>query len=342
MEGTADPDRTASALRRLRLLTAITVAMQCGFLGAPIVLLNFSTGGIVRTGGSALLIIFILLAFAVTVHLFRTLTRSVASRSDAESALREQISAAAVARERERFARDMHDLVGHGVSTIVLKGEMAYRAAATDPATARGALHEIVQLARKALTDIREISRSNRGLSLETELDSVVSTLTGLGIEVTADISHDDLTSDTSTVLAIVLREGTTNLLRHGRGRRCEIRTRTLNGTVIMILTNDCGPGDCPDLADGGSGLENLAARVAAVGGRFQAARSGDRFILGVEIPQDAFTRAGSDEPPGFLGHPERVDQVAGVELGDDGGQVVADRSHREREGRCDLRRSRA
>ncbi|MEU6714079.1 histidine kinase [Nonomuraea sp. NPDC046802] len=257
--------------------------------------LQVTTHGPVRLGGTVLITGVTALALGSMILLIRTLAQSAANHSSVASTRSELIGAAVAARERQRFARDLHDLISHGVSTIALKAEVASRADAADTASARRELREIVRLSGEVLTDIRRISHRHRRMSLDAELESVVSTLTGLGVEVTADISHEKLNPDTSTVLAIVLREGVTNLLRHGRGRRCEIRTRSLNDTVMMILVNDCVPASSGDGAADGSGLENLAARVAAVNGRFHAARSGDRFILGVEIPQEVFTGMSSD-----------------------------------------------
>jgi two-component system, NarL family, sensor histidine kinase DesK len=290
MERVEVSDPTTSTFRKLYSLLAITVAFQCGFLGVHIFALQLTTEGLVRLGVTILITGVTALALGATILLVRMVTQSAASREDIASTRNELIGAAVAARERQRFARDLHDLISHGVSTIALKAEVAYRTATADTARARQELREIVRLSKEVMTDIRRISNSHRRMSLDAELESVVSTLTGLGVEVTADLSHEKLNPDTSTVLAIVLREGVTNLLRHGRGRRCEIRTRTLNSTVVMILANDCAPGTCGEAAADSSGLENLAARVAAVNGSFHAARSGDRFILGVEIPQEVFT----------------------------------------------------
>ncbi|MBE8525364.1 two-component sensor histidine kinase [Amycolatopsis sp. H6(2020)] len=198
------------------------------------------------------------------------------------------VRAQTIAEERRRFSHDLHDLMGHGISTVVLKSELAAKVAESDPRRAKGELEDVIKVSRDLLTNVREVAHGHHRMSLDAELESVVSTMSSLGVEVDADISHDTLDADTSTVLAIVLREGVTNLLTHGRGRRCEIRTRTLNGKVVMILTNECVAGTEGKAC--GSGLESLADRVSAVNGRFHTARSGDRFILGVEIPQGVFS----------------------------------------------------
>ncbi|MER7131762.1 sensor histidine kinase [Streptosporangium saharense] len=311
MEEIARSDTSRRAFARLRSLAAVTVAAQCGFWGARI--LDASFGEDLLLGGVVALAIAGAtgIGFLTLRRLGDSLVRWRGHRAALEAAKAELLCAAAIAQERERIARDLHDLLSHGISTITLKGELARRITPAESSRVREELSEIIEISRKALADVRELSHNHSRMSLQDELDSVRSTLSGLGIRVEADISPEPLDPDTGTVLAIVLREGVTNLLKHGTGRWCEIAVRSTDEAVTMVLANDCAPGSPWRPGRGGNGLANLAARVATVNGSFSATRSGGRFVLEVAIPLGTFSSGSSGvsgsvegvsgQPPRFL-----------------------------------------
>jgi two-component system sensor histidine kinase DesK len=198
----------------------------------------------------------------------------------------------AVEKERVRFARDLHDLLGYSLSTITLKTELARRLGGEDWDRAVQELADILQISRRALVDVRTVSSGYRQMSLEAELRSARSVLGAAEVNsrVRADVDLSDLSKPASTVLATVLREGITNMLRHSSARNCEITVERQNGFVRLTISND-GAGKAPkrrraaaDAENGiengpengpengsGSGIGNLTQRVEALGGKLVA-----------------------------------------------------------------------
>ena len=203
-------------------------------------------------------------------------------------AARSELARMAVAQERLRFARDLHDLLGYSLSSITLKSELAYRLAEGQPERARVELSSILQISRQALSDVRVVASSYRDMHFAEEVSSVESMLLATDVDVSVEVSLPDLPKGLDTVLATVLREGVTNVLRHSKVQHCSIIGRVADGTVRLELVNDgitAEPADCPDLA-GSSGLGSLGLRLAAVGGRLTAGVYPDgRFHLVAEAP---------------------------------------------------------
>ncbi|MEU3569500.1 histidine kinase [Kitasatospora sp. NPDC036755] len=197
-------------------------------------------------------------------------------------AARTELAELAVDRERLRFARDLHDLLGSSLSVAALKCQLAERLAGQDPERARAEMAEVLALVRQAMTDTRRLSSGDLRLSLAREARSAVAALRAAGIEVEAELDCAGLPSEVDAVLATVVREAVTNLLRHSAARRCGIRAeRDGLGTVRLVVSNDGVPGE-PDGPDGaprapgdGRGIGNLTARLRAVGGRLTAERDG-------------------------------------------------------------------
>ena len=138
-------------------------------------------------------------------------------------AARDDLAQLAVIRERMRFARDLHDLLGYSLSAITLKAELTRRLVSADPAQARDELAEVVDIARQALADVRLVASGYRNMSLAEETSSVVTLLSSAGIAVRADVTSEPIDETADTVLATVLREAATNLLRHSTAQNCLI-----------------------------------------------------------------------------------------------------------------------
>jgi two-component system sensor histidine kinase DesK len=184
----------------------------------------------------------------------------------------------AVARERLRFARDLHDLLGYSLSSITLKNELIQRLIDHNPRRAREEVAEVLTISRQALADVREVARGYRDMSLLVEGESASSVLKAAGIDAHVDVVVPGLSSTANTILATVLREGVTNLLRHSQPRTCTITARmTADGSDLVRLQIDndgVTRSDREAAEDGdrvGTGLSNLSARVAAVGGTVTA-----------------------------------------------------------------------
>jgi two-component system sensor histidine kinase DesK len=209
----------------------------------------------------------------------------------------------AVEKERLRFARDLHDLLGYSLSTVILKIELTQRLGKVNWARASEELSDVLRITRQALADVRMVSSGYRQMSLATELDSVGGILQVAGISSDTHVGFDitELSQEASTLLSTVLREGVTNMLRHSDAQRCEIfinRIGEASEIVEMRLVNDGLRGhlseDCV-----GSGISNLTMRVEASGGRLTAQVSDGWFHLITEVPEDAPAPAeAADETP--------------------------------------------
>ncbi|GLY54912.1 hypothetical protein Lesp01_85670 [Lentzea sp. NBRC 102530] len=193
---------------------------------------------------------------------------------------REELATAAVTRERLRFARDLHDLLGYSLSAITLKTELAHR---LSPVQARRELAEVRDIARQALADVRSVALSYRELSLDEELASARALLAVAGVDVRVDAG--EVPPEVAGTLATVLREGVTNLLRHSKAERCDIGLSTSDRLVALEIVNDGVPAGERRSADG-SGIGNLTTRVRALGGDLHAGLTPEHtYRLRAEIP---------------------------------------------------------
>jgi signal transduction histidine kinase len=201
---------------------------------------------------------------------------------------RNELAQLAVADERLRFARDLHDLLGLSLSAITLKGELAHRLVHAYPARAKQEVAEILDVARRALADVRSVAKGYQDLSLEQEAWSAKSVLAASNIDTHLELDYQDLPVPVRTTLGTVLREGVTNVLRHSKAEHCEIVVHQAAGQVSLDIFND-GVGEDDDNepdVDGGSGIRNLSGRVAELSGETTAGLEPDgRFRLHVVIP---------------------------------------------------------
>ncbi len=206
---------------------------------------------------------------------------------------RTQLAKMAISEERLRFARDLHDLLGLSLSAMTLKSEVTQRLLDIDPTKAAEELTEILDLARHALADVRSVASSYRELSLDDEYRSAESVLTAADVRVTMEVQYKELPVLVRTVLAVVLREGVTNVLRHCRAEHCDIVIRQTESEVYLDIVNDGvdQANTAPTVqVDGaivaGSGIRNLSYRVAKVGGELHTGVEADgRFRLRVGVP---------------------------------------------------------
>lgn len=200
------------------------------------------------------------------------LTREVDAGQEARARL-------AVSEERLRFARDLHDLLGHSLSVIALKSELSAKLGTHDPQAAAAEMRQVRALAKDALTEVRRAVRGYRALDLDEELASVRAVLEAAGVRCAIDADTAGLSDDARTMLAWALREGVTNALKHSTASFAAITIRD----GILELRND----GVADDADGpGSGLDGLRERAGAVGGSVTArATDGGEFLLRAAVP---------------------------------------------------------
>jgi two-component system, NarL family, sensor histidine kinase DesK len=220
--------------------------------------------------------------------------------SQALRAARAEIAHLAVANERLRIARDLHDLLGHNLSLITLKSELARRLVSIDSERVTNEISDIEQTARKMLQEVREAVGSYRQPTLASELQGAQEILNAAGIAYIYedDEKHiDNLPTTVETVFAWAVREGVTNVIRHSRAHQCIIHiTRTRYEGQVEII--DDGTGSTNQAQDStatiptnnidhtGNGLRGLAERVASLGGQFHVGpHDAGGFRLAVSIP---------------------------------------------------------
>ena len=201
------------------------------------------------------------------------------------SQAREQIGRLAVGEERLRFARDLHDLLGHSLSVIALKSELAGRLIKTTPGLAAHEVTDIEKVARDALREVREAVAGYRQPTLAAELAGAREALTAAGIEFRVDQDHVGLPPAVEAVLAWAVREGVTNVMRHSQAKRCAIRIVNQDGHATVEVVDD-GRGGTPEA---GSGLHGLDERVVERGGTLVAEplpHEGFRLRVTLPLPE--------------------------------------------------------
>lgn len=201
-------------------------------------------------------------------------------------AARDEVARLAVAHERVRFARDLHDLLGHSLSLIALKSELAGRLLPAQPDRAAAEVADIEHVTRQALAEVREAVGGYRAPTVAGELASARRALAAAGIEVALEWPEVRLAAGTEAVLAWTVREASTNVIRHSGAERCAIRLRDEAGIVALEVSDDGRGGAAGGDGRGGAGLAGLAERVERGGGRLEAgARDTGGFTVRVAVP---------------------------------------------------------
>lgn len=231
-------------------------------------------------------------------------------------AARETRARLAVAEERLRFGRDLHDVMGRNLAVIALKSELAVQLARRGRSEAMDQMTEVQRIARESQREVREVVRGYRDADLANELAGSQGVLTAAGIDCAITGTAAELPAQVQSALGWVVREATTNVLRHGNARKCALSLRVTRELVTLTVENDgvpreAGPGPGPDGGSGprrGSGLVGLRERLEEVDGVLRAGASGGVFRLTAEVPlrPSPDTRAdtpgkparGSDEAP--------------------------------------------
>ena len=246
--------------------TAVGVTVTAAVLGVDSSVIGSLAVTIVAIGG-------MMAAFA----------RKIAANRELHEA-REELAELAVSEERLRIARDMHDLLGHSLSVIALKSELASRLLEQDPARAADELEDIQTVTRQALAEVREAVQGYRRQALADALERARAALGAAGIDCELDGTPAGLPADVESVLAWAVREGTTNVVRHSGARHCSIRVRA-EGSRAAVEVEDNGQGD-HGAAIAGSGLTGLAERAAGMRGTLEAgARPEGGFRLRLSVP---------------------------------------------------------
>jgi two-component system sensor histidine kinase DesK len=211
--------------------------------------------------------------------------RLVAQVGDLEDT-RAALARNAVDTERRRLSGDLHDVLGQSLTALSLKADLARRLVHRDRARAAAELDGLLRLAVAQEAEVDAITRGARTVELAAEVRAAVGLLEAAGARVEWELRLDGLDGPTRTLLAWVVREGATNIVRHARPHRCTLRAGidADRGAVVLELTND-GLGAPPE-GPGGTGLRGLAGRLAVAGGVLHAGREPDGlFRLRAELP---------------------------------------------------------
>ncbi|MEU9100500.1 histidine kinase [Streptomyces sp. NPDC048361] len=198
---------------------------------------------------------------------------------------RETEARLAVAEERLRFGRDMHDVLGRNLAVIALKAELAVQLAQRGRPEAVAQMVEVQRIAQESQKEVREVVRGYREADLGVEIEGARGVLAAAGIGCAYSGPADGLTVETQSALGWVVREATTNVLRHGDARSVAINLAVTERTATLVVENDGVP-ERPSTSPG-SGLAGLRERLSALGGTLEAGPAGEgMFRLTAEVPR--------------------------------------------------------
>ena len=205
----------------------------------------------------------------------------------------EEIEHLAKVAERERIARDLHDVLGHTLSVITLKSELAGKLLDRDPQRAAQEIHEVEEISRQALSDVRDAIRGYRSQGLLAELARAKSTLETAGLTVECDAAASvNIPAMQESILSLAVREAVTNIVRHAHARTCRMRLEQQNGSCRLQISDD-GRGWN---GNEGNGLRGMRERVEMVGGTLQRiGASGTTVTITLPLKAPVMQTEGAD-----------------------------------------------
>jgi two-component system sensor histidine kinase DesK len=275
----------ASALMLLPRRLAATVVIV-GVAGYEVAEFNASRAAGYASPQVALFMVYYLAIFVMGAAALYGSVRLVGILDDLFTA-RTDLAEQALARERFRVSRDLHDLLGQSLSAVSLKGDLAIALLPSDPAAAQREIESLTSVARSALHDMRAVARDEHDVSLRAETDSAGAVLAAAGITARIDAELVGLPPAVDAVLGWAVREGATNILRHSEATSCSVTGRRKDGRVRLEIVNDgARAGENPGA---GTGLAGLADRARGLRGSATGEyRGGGQFRLLVELPEVA------------------------------------------------------
>ncbi|MFI6154250.1 sensor histidine kinase [Kitasatospora sp. NPDC051170] len=263
----------------------VVLAAVCGtLLLAPAMLL--ADAGVVNTVAMLVGALFGLPFVGVSERSFAWLCAIVWELDTA----REAQSRLAVAEERLRFSRDLHDVMGRNLTTIALKSELAVQLAHRGRPEAAEQMAEVQRIAQESQREVRDVIRGYRTADLHAEAYGARAVLRSADVSCEIDLGEDAalLPPAVQSVLGWVIREATTNVLRHSEAAHCLIRLRLEDGRAVLELENDGVPAVPIPSQGGGTGLRGLRERLAAHDGELTVPTAGEgvfRMLATVPLP---------------------------------------------------------
>lgn len=197
----------------------------------------------------------------------------------------EELKTAAAATERERIARDLHDLIGHTFSLITMKSQLANKLIDIDLEKAKQELKDLEQISRTALTEVREAVTGFKQRDMATEISKAKILADAADITLSCTINYQPGTSDTNSVLAFVVREAMTNLVKHSDGTKCSIHTEQQGDQAILTIQDNGHP--TPQSVKQGNGITGMKERITALRGHMDI-NLDQGFKLTVKVPAHA------------------------------------------------------
>jgi two-component system, NarL family, sensor histidine kinase DesK len=282
----------ATALYFYAGVTAARLESERGAVGIALVALvaALGTGSLAGDWADGLTLGVTVATISLTIF---ALTRLGRANRELQAARRE-LADLAVAEERARIARDLHDTLGHSLSVIALKAELARRVLPDDPARAGTEIGDVERVAREALASVRETVSGYRQPTLAMELAGARAALAAAGIDARVEPAPEDLPRDVDAVLGWAVREGTTNVLRHSDAAHAHVRVVVGNGEAAVEVEDDGRMDGVADPAgeapSPGTGLVGLRERAVRLGGGVEAgplASGGFRLRVAVPVLAD-------------------------------------------------------
>ena len=209
---------------------------------------------------------------------FAALMQADMERKNQELAVaHEEVRALATTAERERISRDLHDLLGHTLTVVAVKAELAARLVSRDAEAAEREMQSVAATAREALSEVRTAVVGMKGASLAFELDKAKHALAAANVKAEISALTTDGHPGQEAVLAMALREGVTNVIRHSGATRCEISLQPTAKALVLSIVDDGQGGRVVE----GSGLKGMRARLAAIGGALdiKSDKNGTRLV---------------------------------------------------------------
>lgn len=229
---------------------------------------------------------FLLPSVAVGLPVGVTAIMDATLRRSREQLLRkqEEVEHMATIAERERISRDLHDLLGHTLSLITLKAELAGKLLGRDEAACRQEIGDIERSARNALSEVRAAVTGYRQSGLAHELASARASLASAGITLNAQVQPFSMPPAAENVMSLALREAVTNILRHARATECEVALACVDGRIHFRIADN---GVQVDGIKHGNGLSGMRERVSAIGGKLDIV-AGRGLALEMMLPVGA------------------------------------------------------
>jgi two-component system, NarL family, sensor histidine kinase DesK len=299
----ADPDRSVRSLALLLTLTVALLAVSpvlgarglagCAVAVGVVVGLTEVTAGSDEPWLAGMLAVLVVWGMALSFRISGWMLGVVWEQERSRTVQ----ARLAVAEERLRFSRDLHDVVGRTLSAIAVKSELAAELARRGQDGAVQQMTEVRELAQDSLREVRGVVSGLRTADLAAELTGARSVLRSAGIDTRVVGEDARLPDDVQQALAWVVREAVTNVVRHAHPRRCTIDLDVVHDAAVLTVVND---GVVSRHAGSpGSGLLGLTERLARVGGTLQTDRDGDRFTVRATVPLRAAPSRAATAAPG-------------------------------------------